>query len=37
MYLVKWMGYPESENTWGKKKDISGKLVLAYDAIHSTD
>jgi Chromo (CHRromatin Organisation MOdifier) domain len=37
MYLVKWMGCPESENTWEKKKDISAKLVMAYDAIHFMD
>ncbi len=33
-YFVKWVGYPESENTWEKKKDISPALVEAYDSRH---
>lgn len=37
MYLVKWVGYPESENAWEKKKDISAKFVMAYDAIYPLD
>jgi hypothetical protein len=31
-YLVKWMGYPEDENTWEKKKDIDADAVAAYEA-----
>jgi hypothetical protein len=33
-YLVKWVGFPESENTWQKKKDISVNLVKMYDTNH---
>ncbi|KAF1953125.1 hypothetical protein CC80DRAFT_551828 [Byssothecium circinans] len=37
MYLVKWLGYPETESTWEKRKDISAELVMAYDAMHPLD
>jgi hypothetical protein len=29
-YMVKWRGYPASENTWEKKKDIHHKIVAAF-------
>jgi hypothetical protein len=29
-YLVKWLGYPDSKNTWEKRKDID--LVAAFEA-----
>ena len=30
-YMVKWRGYPASENTWEKKKDIHHKIVAAFE------
>jgi hypothetical protein len=33
-YFVKWVGFPESENTWERKKDISTNFVVVYDAMH---
>jgi hypothetical protein len=36
-YFVKWVGYPKSENTWVRKKDISAGFVAVYDAIHPLD
>jgi hypothetical protein len=31
-YLVKWLGYPNSENTWEKRKDIDSDTVAAFEA-----
>lgn len=31
-YLVKWRGYPDSENSWQKKKDIHPDIVTAFEA-----
>ena len=31
-YEVKWMGFPESENSWRPKKDIHPSLVSEYEA-----
>jgi hypothetical protein len=31
-YLVKWLGDPENESTWEKKKDIDPDIVSAYEA-----
>ena len=31
-YLVKWRGYPNSENLWLKRKDINPDIVTAYEA-----
>jgi hypothetical protein len=31
-YLVKWLGYPESESTWEKKKDIDPDTIAAYES-----
>lgn len=31
-YLVKWRGYPESESSWQKKKDIHPDIVRAFEA-----
>jgi hypothetical protein len=31
-YLVKWLGYPDSENTWEKKRDIDPDPVAAFEA-----
>jgi len=31
-YLVKWLGYPHSENTWEKKRDIDPDTVAAFEA-----
>jgi hypothetical protein len=31
-YQVKWLGYPDSENTWEKKKDIDPGTVAAFEA-----
>jgi hypothetical protein len=31
-YLVKWLGYPDSENTWEKRKDIDPDTVVAFEA-----
>ena len=30
-YLVKWLGYPDNENTWEAKKDIDPDLVVAFE------
>lgn len=30
-YLVKWRGYPDSENTWEKTKDIHPSMVAAFE------
>jgi hypothetical protein len=30
-YEVKWQGYPDSENTWEKRKDIDPDIVAAYE------
>jgi hypothetical protein len=29
---VKWLGYPDSENTWEKRKDIDSDTVAAFEA-----
>jgi hypothetical protein len=34
--LVKWLGYPDSENTWEAKKDIDPGIVAAFEAHSST-
>ena len=31
-YLVKWLGYPDSENSWERKKDIDPDIVAAFEA-----
>jgi hypothetical protein len=31
-YRVKWLGYPDSENSWEKKKDIGPETVAAFEA-----
>ena|SRR5271155_5200774 len=31
-YLVKWLGYPNSESTWEKRKDIDSDTVAAFEA-----
>ncbi|KAF2471355.1 uncharacterized protein BDR25DRAFT_342626 [Lindgomyces ingoldianus] len=31
-YLVKWLGYPDSANSWEKKKDIDPDIVAAFEA-----
>jgi hypothetical protein len=31
-YLVKWLGYPDSENSWERKKDIDLDTVAAFEA-----
>ncbi|KAI6176798.1 Chromobox protein-like protein 3-like protein [Aphelenchoides bicaudatus] len=31
-YLVKWMGYPDSENSWEPKQNINPVLVEQFDA-----
>jgi len=31
-YLVKWLGYPDSEKTWEKRKDIDPETVAAFEA-----
>jgi hypothetical protein len=31
-YKVKWLGYPDDENTWEKKKDIDSGIVAKYEA-----
>ncbi|KAL8856250.1 MAG: hypothetical protein Q9178_007137 [Gyalolechia marmorata] len=31
-YLVKWLGYPDSENSWERKKDIDPDMVPAFEA-----
>lgn len=30
-YLVKWRGYPDSKNTWEKKRDIHLGIVAAFE------
>jgi hypothetical protein len=30
-YLVKWRGYPDSDNTWEKKTDINPDLVADFE------
>ena len=30
-YLVKWKGYPESDNTWQRRDNSFRELYLAYD------
>jgi hypothetical protein len=36
-YFVKWVGFPNSENTWERKKDISAKFVMDYNTLHPLD
>jgi hypothetical protein len=36
-YFVKWVGFPESKNTWVRKKDISSECVVDYNAMHPLD
>ena len=31
-YLVKWLRYPDSENSWERKKDIDPDTVAAFEA-----
>lgn len=31
-YLVKWLGYPSSENSWEKRKDIDPHVVSTFEA-----
>jgi Chromo (CHRromatin Organisation MOdifier) domain len=31
-YLVKWLGYPDSENSWERKKDIDPDIIAAFEA-----
>lgn len=31
-YLVKWLGYLETEGSWAKKKDIHPDIVAAFKA-----
>jgi len=31
-YLVRWLGYPDSENTWEKRKDIDPGTIAAFEA-----
>jgi Chromo (CHRromatin Organisation MOdifier) domain len=31
-YLVKWLGYPDSKNSWERKKDIDPDTVAAFEA-----
>lgn len=31
-YLVKWLGYPDSENSWERKKNIDPETVAAFKA-----
>ena len=31
-FLVKWAGYPDSENTWEKESGLPKKMVAAFDA-----
>jgi hypothetical protein len=31
-YLVKWLGYPDNDNSWEKKKDIDSDIVVASEA-----
>lgn len=31
-YLVKWRGYPDSKNSWEKRKDIHSDIVMAFEA-----
>ncbi|KPA36561.1 patatin phospholipase [Fusarium langsethiae] len=33
-YKVKWKGYPESDNSWVKKKDIGTEVIGIYEARH---
>jgi len=33
-FLVKWLGYGESENTWEPKQNINPKLIDQYDTEH---
>jgi hypothetical protein len=33
-YKVKWKGYPESDNSWVKKKDIGTGATANYEANH---
>jgi hypothetical protein len=28
---VKWLGYPDSENIWEKRKDIDPDTVVAFE------
>lgn len=39
MYLVKWKGYPSSENTWEPKKNLShaSELIATFDAKNKED
>jgi hypothetical protein len=30
-YLVKWLGYPDGENTWEAKKDIDPGILAAFE------
>lgn len=31
-YWVKWLGYPDSENTWEAQQDIDPEIVAAFNA-----
>ena len=31
-YWVKWLGYPDSENTWEVQQDIDPEIVAAFNA-----
>lgn len=33
-YKVKWKGYPESDNSWVKKKDVGTGAIKAYEIKH---
>jgi Chromo (CHRromatin Organisation MOdifier) domain len=30
-YWAKWLGYPDSENTWEAQQDIDPEIVAAFD------
>ena len=30
-YLVKWLGYPDNENSWEKKKNIDPDIVAIFE------
>jgi hypothetical protein len=29
---VRWLGYPDSENSWERKRDIDPDIVAAFEA-----